>query len=211
MSRLARTSARTRGLTLVELMLAVSVTAFVGVAIAIVMTTAGRNLSRVGEVRSALQRSHAMHARLRAYTDASLCVLEEDPEQGFAVWLHDERPGNTINISELRVLWYDKATEELSVEWYVFPEGLTPAEEELLDVEVALGADYFLEMTVYRKAGRTARLVLADGVVSIGLSHDAVSFVDADRLRAAVDQRINDDETQPMLFSIGISNHTVPN
>lgn len=211
MRRVTRTIPARRGLTLIELLIAVAITALVGVAIAVVMTSAGQNLARVGEVRSALQRSHAMHARLGAYTDAALCVLNEDPDQGFAVWLHDDNAGNTINLSELRVLWYETGDEQIVVEWVDWPDGWTEQEIDDADRELAVGDDYFTEMLNLRKQGRTGQLVIADGVVSFDLSHEAVSFVDAARLRASVTLRINNDTSEPMLFTIGIENHTVPN
>jgi len=115
-TRTTRSVRHRAGLTLVELLLAVAITALIGGAISIVMTAAGQNLTRVSEVRSALQRAHATHARLRAYTDASFCILEEDSAQGVAVWLHDERTGGTINLSELRILWFNSKDEELVIE-----------------------------------------------------------------------------------------------
>ena len=207
-----RTTHRARwGLTLIELMIAIAVTAMIGAAIGIVMTAAGQNLSRVGEVRSALQRSHAMHARLRAYIDAAYCVLDEDPSQGFAVWLHDDNAGGTINLTELRVIWYDMVAETLTVEWFVFPKGLTEPEQQALDRELSVGTDYFMEMTGLRAIGQTAQIMIADGVASFTLTHDAVSFINAKRLRAAASLRVNDNDEQGMLFTIGISEHTVPN
>jgi len=65
-TRTTRSVRHRAGLTLVELLLAVAITALIGGAISIVMTAAGQNLTRVSEVRSALQRAHATHARLRA-------------------------------------------------------------------------------------------------------------------------------------------------
>ena len=200
-----------RGLTLIELLIAVSITAMVGVAIATVMTAAGNSLSRVGEVRSALQRAHAMHTRLSAYTDAALCVLDEAPKQGFAVWLHDENPGGTINLSELRIIWYDTGEEEISVEWVTFPDDWTPQEVSEADRELEVGADYYTEMLTKRGEKMTSRLTLADGVVSEDLSHEADSYVDAERLRAEATLRLTETETETMLFTIGIENHTVPN
>jgi len=210
-TRTTRSVRHRAGLTLVELLLAVAITALIGGAISIVMTAAGQNLTRVSEVRSALQRAHATHARLRAYTDASFCILEEDSAQGVAVWLHDERTGGTINLSELRILWFNSKDEELVIEWITFPDDLTEQELAEADAEVTVGADYFAEMLTHRSRSMTSHLVLADGIASFDLSHEAVSFIDADRLCMRLMLRINDDEQQPMLFTIGIPNHTVPN
>jgi len=211
MRRARRTQHARPGLTLIELMIAIAITAMIGAAIGIVMTAAGRNLSRVSEVRSALQRSHAMHARLRAYTDAAFTILDEDPTQGFAVWLHDDNTGGTINLTELRIVWYDFAAETLRVEWFVFPIGLTGPEQQAMDRELSVGTDYFIEMELLRALGQTSEILIADGVAAFDLAHDAVSFIDAKRLRAGVSLRVSTDETQDMLFTIGINGHTVPN
>lgn len=212
MTRSVRPTRRIRrGLTLVELLIAIAITAIIGAAIGIVMTAAAQNLTRVSEVRSALQRSHAMRSRISAYTDAALCVLDEDEEQGFAVWLNDQNSGGTLNLSELRVIWYDGSGETISVEWVSWPEEWTPLEISAADNEVPIGTDYYTLIRAMRGAGMTESLTLADGIASCDLSHEAVSFVDADRIRAEVVFRVADDETQPMLFAIGIANHTVPN
>ena len=108
--------ARTRGLTLLELLLALSVTAMVGLAMSTAMTATARGMTNAGDSRSALQRANVAYTRLRGYTIHSLSLLQHDPTKGFVLWGSDDYPGGKVNLSELRVFWFDAALGVISVE-----------------------------------------------------------------------------------------------
>lgn len=205
---------RRAGLTLIELLLAVAVTVVIAMAIATVMTAVARGLAGASEGRSAMQRLHAAHIRVRAYTDVALCLLQSDPKHaegdGFALWLADDRPGGHINLSEFRVFWFNHDDGTLSVERVVFPESWTPEQLETADVELSPAADFLNEIAQQRKLGYTTTTVLADGLTSTVLQHSAASEQAAVRFQLFLGAPIDAEPDQQVLMALALPNHTEP-
>lgn len=204
-----------RGLTTLELLLAIAVTAVIALAIATVMTAVARGLTGASEGRSALQRAHAAHARLRAYTDVSLCLLQCDPGHaagdGFALWLSDDRPGGKVNLSEFRVFWFDASAGTLSVERVVFPKDWTAEMVEAADIELSASADFLQEMAAQRKLGYTETTILADGLAGSALAHSAAGPQQAARFRLTIDAPSPADPAQQVMMALALPNHEEPN
>ena len=68
-----------RGFTLIETLLAISVTAMVGAGIATMMSVLGSDTTMQYDLRSVLVRSSAAQSRLSAYIAPSRCILETLP------------------------------------------------------------------------------------------------------------------------------------
>lgn len=203
-----------QGLTLLELLLAVAVTAVVALAIATVMVSVARGLSGAGESRSAMQRVLAGHARVRAYTDAALCMLQNDADHaagsGFALWLSDDRPGGHVNLTEFRVFWFDPAAGTLSVERVTFPPEW-PQELVLeADIELAATADFMQAMAAERLLGRTTSTILADGLSAASLDFVGASILPALRFQLTLGAPTTADPGQTVLLALGLPNHKEP-
>ena len=112
-----------RGLTLLELLLALAITSIVGLAMSTAMTATAHGMTNAGDMRSALQRANVAYTRLRGYTMQSPALLQNDPGNGFVLWGDDHNPGGRINLSEIFVFWFDQDAGVLSVEQLSLPEG----------------------------------------------------------------------------------------
>ena len=197
-----------RGVTLLELMLALSITAMVGLGVASVLAMISSSTKSAREARSLLLRAHAGQIRLRSYLDSSLRLLQHDPDQGLAVWLHDQRTTDAVNLSEIRVFWYDAEEETLAVEWVSFPENWTELQIQVFDTVVPDGSDYFVVMEAQRAAGMTASLELVEDVIGVDLTFDNETITDAKRVTLEMELTIDEeDSTKRTLSSFGLSNH----
>jgi hypothetical protein len=179
--RRATHSAARRGLTLLELLLAISVTVTIGFALAIVMTSVARGLIGAGESRSALQRAHAAFIRLRSYTEPALCLLQHKPGEGFALWLDDTRANQAVNLTELRAFWHDPQSGLLDVEYVRFPAEWPQSLRDSTDITLSAESDFLAEMEAQRALGLTVRETIADGVLDITLEHTSLTPQESQR------------------------------
>ncbi|MEM8834217.1 MAG: prepilin-type N-terminal cleavage/methylation domain-containing protein [Planctomycetota bacterium] len=196
-----------RGLTLLELLIALTITSMIGLAMATTLVASARSVQSASEARSALQRFHALRQRVRGYTDPALAVLASNDQQGFALWLHDENASNSVNLSELRVVWYEPDTQRVTLERVEFPEDWDDAQVAAADTALADGADPFLAMESQRLLDQTTTLVLADGIASTRLLFDdQIDVRDSVRPRLEVEIEMGD-EMVPMAFAAPLRDH----
>jgi len=199
---------RRRGVTLLELMLALSITAMVGLGVASVLSLIGASSQSAREARSLLLRAHAGQIRMRSYLDESLRLLQHDEDQGLAVWLLDQRTQDAVNLSEIRVFWFDDAAGTLSVEWVSFPEEWTELQVQTFDTVVPDGSDYFAVMETQRAAGMTATMDLVEDVSWVGMSFDDATISEAKRVTLEMELVMDEGEAgQRTLSSFGLANH----
>lgn len=199
-----------RGLTLLETLIALAITVITGLAIASVTTAVARGMTSVNTARSALQRAHAVHVRLRAYTDPALCVLDFDTAKGFAIWLDDSRTNEKVNLSELRVFWYSAADDTISVERVVFPNGWDPSEYVQHDTTLSSVDDPFAMMEAQRALGYTRTEIIADAVSALDMEWPTKDIRDAGRVRLSLGVTADDQHVHELLIALGLPNHKVP-
>jgi hypothetical protein len=205
-----RLSTSRPGLTVLELMIALAITSMVALTLATVLVAAARGMSSASAARSALQRVHAAHARMRSYTDASLAILDHDPDQGIALWLHDERPGGRVNITELRVFWFDPDNQTIVIERVVFPEAWTEEMIEAADYELAPNAGFFLAMAGKRAAGQTQSATLASGCTPTDFTFNNPTIQESNRLSLIAEFDNVQGGVEPMLLVFALPDHTEP-
>lgn len=208
--RYALSATRRGGMTLVELLLAFSITVIIGMAMATVMTTAARGLSGAGEARSALQRVHAAYIRTRAYTDSGLCLLAVDQNQGFALWLDDNKPGGRINLLEIRVFWWNNGDGTLSVERVKTPNGWAPELVDAYNIPIPSDANFFQVMLDQRSIGMTSTEIIADGLENASVAFSEAAAQDSERFRMTLTVSTGFDMQEPVLMTFGLMNHTDP-
>lgn len=198
------------GLTLLETLIALSITVITGMAIASVTTAVARGMTSVNTARSALQRAHAAHVRIRAYTDPALCVLDWDQNKGFAVWLDDSRANAKVNLSELRVFWFNADDKTISVERVVFPDGWEPAEYVKRDTTLTSVDDSFVMMEAQRSLGYTRTEIIADSVQALSMEWPTTDVRDAGRVRLGLSVCADDSAIHELLIALGMPNHKAP-
>lgn len=199
-----------RGLTLLELLLAVAITAMIGMAMSTAMTATARGMVSAGDARSALQRAHVAYTRLRAYTSAARALLQCDPSRGFALWLDDSNPGGRVNLSELRCFWYDSAAGTITTERLNLPESWSDDIRERYDRALDPSADFLAALAAERAAGYTVQEPMVDGLAGWMLEYDGPDPQVDDRFRLTLRVLTTDNTDGPVLMTFGLINHTVP-
>jgi len=200
-------------MTLLELLIALVITAVISLTIAAVTTAIARGMESVNEGRSALQRVVAAHTRLRTYIHPARCFLDVDASKGFVIWLSDTRANGRVNLSEIRVFWFDPASPagDLSVEWAQFPEAWDEQTIAGADTELTSVDDYFAAMESLRSQGHTGSAILADRVESVEVSCDTQTVVEATRVRLSMEVDGGDSDPSEILMAFGMTGHVVPN
>lgn len=198
-----------RGFTLLELMLSLVVTAFVGLGIASMMNMVSASESMDRDSRTVLLRSHAAQMRMRAYLDPALCVIAHDPSRGVAIWLADEKPNDNVHVSELRVLWWSAGSGTLRLERVDWPDAWPPELIDEEDVILPPGTDFFAAMEAQRAAGLTVFETILEEVDAFSVDYEPASVQDARLLRMTV--TLTAGETQrDVLMTFGLSNYDKP-
>jgi len=204
-----RTHTARRGLTVVELMIALAITVVIGAALAAVMTTISSVTAFDRDARTASLRAHAVQIRLQAYSESGLCVLQSNVDGEFVVWLEDADSSGSVNPTEARVFRTNRAGE-LICEWYTPPAELTPEELADADTPVPAATDFFTLMDAYRAAGQTSQTVLADGLSDLTLAFDTATPPEADRFRYMFRQSFQSGTISDNLIALAFPNHTTP-
>lgn len=204
-----RRSTRAPGMTVVELLIALTITVIVGLAMATVLTSVGRGLSSANGERSALQRANVLSHRLASYTSSALAMLEAD-ERGLAMWLHDESGDGAVNLLELRVFQLDEEQRAVCIERVVFPEAWTAEEIDGANVTVTSVEDPFEVMEQQRALGYTEVTLLVDGIARMDATPCEASASESPRIALSVDLEIEGDRTESILLSVALPMHTEP-
>jgi prepilin-type N-terminal cleavage/methylation domain-containing protein len=208
-----------RAVTLIELLLAIAITAMVAMGVASMMTTVSTVAVSDREARSALLRSLAVREAVRAYVEESICVLQVSADEtAIAVWLEDDLAPGLANVLELRVIRFDSATNSIVADRVVFPDALHAVQKQNANTVVTAGMDCIGLVDAFANASMTARTTIASGIgeASWGLSDAAARDATRVRLRfsllAPSDASVDPDDipTTPMLVAFGLPEHRSP-
>lgn len=199
-----------RALTLLELMLALAITGMIGVGIASTMTMVAAGARGERDGRSAVLRTHAVGVRLHAYIDNALCVLQHDPERGVAIWLQDPGREGVVNLSELRVIWWEAQNNRLRVERVRLPDDWPSLLKATYDAPVPADSDFFAVMQQQRDAGLTSMQTLMEQVQQFQASFDAGRVQDAERMDLVVGEEVEELGVFQTLLTFSLTEHRSP-
>ncbi len=167
-----------RGMTLIELMIALAITAMVAAAIAAMLSAVTNGERSRRDNRGYIVRAHAAKARLGAYIARCLCVLEVDGSDT-VVWLNDWRRGGTVHATELRWLIFDGPSNALDVYYVDLPDAWTEVQRDLEDVEYSFAENWSAVLSSYMTKGYVSKLTLVDGVDQVMVTTDEPAAVDS--------------------------------
>ena len=126
-----RRAPRRRGLTLVEVMVALIITSMVGAAVAAMLDSVSYATTTRTSAQRANVKQKVIGARIDVATRSSTMVLAHD-EGILVLWLGDSRVNGRPNLSELRRIEWNGATSEI---WsYRAPTGLSIAADTLYEL-----------------------------------------------------------------------------
>jgi prepilin-type N-terminal cleavage/methylation domain-containing protein len=214
-----RTHSNRRAVTLIELLLAIAITAMVAMGVASMMTTVSTVAVSDREARSALLRSLAVREAVRAYVEESLCVLQvSGDETAIAVWLEDDLGPGLVNILEMRVIRFDSATNSIVADRVVFPDAWHAVQKQSANAIVTSVMDPIAMVDAFAGLSMTARTTLASGIAdaSWGLSEATARDATRARLRFSLqspsDESVDPDDipSTPMLAAFGMPDHRSP-
>lgn len=169
MTRAARSAGpRRRGLTLLELVLALSMTTLVAGGVAGMLAGLGSGIAAGRDARTAMLATAASQRRIVDRLADHAAILDESPTR-VVLWSGDQRPDGAVEASELAWLSADDP-HELVLERIVFPDDWTTLERAMADRRLAPGDDPWTVLGALRVRGVVERTVLADGLVAATLS-----------------------------------------
>jgi prepilin-type N-terminal cleavage/methylation domain-containing protein len=160
-----------RGLSLLELLLALSITAMVAAAISSMLSVVSVGIDSRRDSRTLMLRGQASQLRLSAYIAPSRCILGTSGAN-IALWLTDSRQSDTVHATEVRWLRYDSVNGELAVHYVSFPAGWTQTMKDLADHEYLRRTDWEAVYTTYSTAGQIDSVILVDQIDTITVSLD---------------------------------------
>ncbi|MDY7109172.1 MAG: prepilin-type N-terminal cleavage/methylation domain-containing protein [Planctomycetota bacterium] len=167
-----------RGLTLLELMLALVVTALIAGAISGMMSAVTAGVSTRRDNRSTMVGASAAAARLSAYVAPSCCILDIVGSD-LVLWREDSRESGTVHATEIRWLVFNAVDGTYDVCFVSFPPGWSQAARDLEDNEYTLATNWMSVLSSYQSKGWIASMPLVDGLDSVGIATDAVDPLDS--------------------------------
>ena len=160
-----KTQRKRYGLTLVELLMALSITVIVGAGVVAMTESVAIALEQGRTERERTVASAVAAARLSAVTAPASCALEI--EDGYTVlWRGDSRRDGRVQASEVDWLRFDEANGSIVHEWVSFPESFSAHERAQADRTCSTNENYESLRTDYDARGFLARVLLLDGLAS---------------------------------------------
>jgi prepilin-type N-terminal cleavage/methylation domain-containing protein len=163
-----------RGLTLVELLMALAVTALVAASISSMLGAVTQGISVRRDTRSLMVMANAAQTRLASYLVPAHCILAAS-ETSVVVWFNDATESETVHATEIRWISFDAGAGELVVEYVQFPSNWTKVMCDLADEECAVTDDWAQVKQGFSDKGYLARVPLLDRVDSAQIELDAAA------------------------------------
>jgi len=167
-----------RGLSLLELILALSITAMVATAISGMMSAVITGVSSRRDNRSLMIRANAAQTRLAAYITPSRAVIEAT-DSDLVLWLEDAREGDTVHATEIRWLRYDPIQGTIDVCFVDFPDSWEQTAKDLADRQYDRDANWTAVLNLYLGSGWVSNVPLVDGLEGVTVRTDAARPLDS--------------------------------
>ena len=167
-----------RGLTLLEFVLALAITAMVGAAVSAMLASvaSGQRLRR--DNHAYVIRTHVATSRLAAYVGPARCFLEAGGGD-LVVWINDSRESGTVHATEIRWLIFNPLEGTIDVHYVDLPDEWTEVTMGLEDLEYPLGTDWSSVLSSYQTKGLVSKLTLLDGLATVNVSIDQAAALDS--------------------------------
>ncbi|MHC4446505.1 MAG: hypothetical protein ACYSXF_01680 [Planctomycetota bacterium] len=194
-----RTVATTRGLSLLELLLAMAITALVAAAIAAMLGAVTSGLGTRRDSRALMVRANAAQTRLAGYITPCRSFLAADGS-GVVLWLDDARESDSVHASEIRWLVYDSGAGTLDVLFVDFPAGGSEVERLMADQAYPPTADWNAARAEYDGNGWLTRVTLIDSIDSFSASTDQPTALDSRHVTFDLDFQVDGTTAAVRLF-----------
>lgn len=162
---MSRALSHRSGMTLIELLLALSITALIAAGIASMLGTVTTGLVTKRDSRSVLVAAHAAQARLGAYAVPAQCVLAST-DTSVTLWAHDEVESDTVHATEIRWIRFDETSGSIVVEFVSFPDNWSRVSKELANVEYPSATNFETVRAGFAAQNMLGTLTLVDTIAS---------------------------------------------
>ncbi len=198
-----------RGLTLLEMMLATSITAVIATAIASMMAAATDSLSSRDDGRQSAIRLATMQVRLGAYIAPSCCLLDKGNEQ-IILWFEDSRESNTVHASEIRWIQFNELDNELIVKFVVFPQEWSQSMVDAADLECNSLTDYDVLLDSFEANNLIDSFPLVDSITACTFWTNTQSPIEATQISTRFTLANEFEQTSDSLIDETIRLHQPP-
>jgi prepilin-type N-terminal cleavage/methylation domain-containing protein len=197
-----------RGLSLLELLLALTITAIVMAAIAGMLGAVSAGVTTGRDMRSVMVLGHVASTRLSSYITPSRCLLHVDGSN-LVLWQDDLREGDTVHATEVRWLLFDPVEGAIRVHFVKCPVGWTKAACDLNDHEYPANSNWMSVLATYQTRGWVSSRVLVDRLSSVQIAtNDSTALASA---FVSFTLGFNTDSGEvPLLVSSAIAHHRTP-
>lgn len=196
------------GLTLLELLLATSITVMVGAAIVAMLGAVNAGVGSRRDTRSVMVRAGAARARLVAYVAPARCVLAVNGAT-LTLWLDDTRTSDTVHATEIRWLRLDPTAKTLKVYFVKFPSTWSNTARDLEDLEYPATTDWDNVLNDYKQRGFLAQVPLMDGITSVSIITDQTTVLKARHISLECGFT-TEERTMPVSIPATITAHHTP-
>lgn len=152
-----------RGLSLVELLLALTISSLVAAGVAAMLGGVATGIAVGTDARTGMLASGVIQGRFVEAISPGACILGAE-EHRAALWLGDMTPGGQVEPSECAWMIYDPDLGLLSIERVVFPDDWSPIQRAKFDRPLRPNTDPFPLLEEAREAGIVEREILADSI-----------------------------------------------
>jgi type II secretory pathway pseudopilin PulG len=160
-----------RALSLVELLLAMTITAMVAAAIAGMLGAVTAGVGSRRDNRTVMVLANAAESRLSSYIAPSRCLLSASGSD-IVLWLNDRRESGTVHATEIRWLKFDSAAQTINVYYVTFPDDWTQTAQDLEDQEYPSNTNWNAVLATYQGNGWITSRTLVDHVAEAAVSLD---------------------------------------
>jgi len=130
---------RTSAFTIAELLIALAITAVIGLTVAGVAMALSRSYQHSEQYYRYLQSGRVASIRLQGSLRKSRLVTASDAST-LVLWAEDYNNDGQINVSEVLFVYYDHGARELIERSTVFPDSMSASVREMLDFTIPLSA-----------------------------------------------------------------------
>lgn len=197
-----------RGLTLLELILALSITAIIAAAIAGMMQTVTTGVMTRRGNREAMIRANAAQSRLAAYVTSSRSLLHVGDDD-VVLWLGDYRRSDSVHASEIRWVRFDADRSTIVVDFVDFPSEWSDVAIALEDGEYASNAAWDSIRDQYAARGWVSTFTLVDEVASLQVETDTTYPLTARHVSFSI-EFTTEESVLPIISAATIREHRPP-
>ncbi len=199
-----------RGLTFLEFLLALTITAMITAAIAVMVSAVSVGETSRRDNRGYIVRTYSSKSRLSAYVARCRAVLEVDGSDA-VVWLNDWRGGDTVHATEIRWFIFDNLTNSIKVYYVDFPDAWTAVAQALEDLEYSSSQDWSAVLNTYMAADHVSSITLVDGVGNVQITTDQAAAIDSIVINFDIEfEMASSGEPVHQVITIRILRHEAP-